>query len=384
MNQHSIRGDRRRLSRRLLLRSALGASVVGLLAACGGDDDDEGEAGDPTSTPVSEPTATDVEPTAAPEATATGEDAPATSADTGTSADAGTFPTTVEHKYGSTTIESDPKRVVSLGYKDQDSILAVGVKPIAVRYWYGDEPYAVYPWAQEALADATPEVLDMPELDFEKVVALEPDLIIGVYLASSAEEYETLSRIAPTVAQSGDYIDYGMPWQESTVVIGRALGREDLAQELVEAVETQYDEARQAHPNWAGKRVVVGSPGTDGQFGFFASQDQRSRIFTSLGFEVPAEFDEIAGDQFYGTISIEQAEILDQDLLVFQQLEFVEGGRAAIEADPLLSQLKVMQEGRAIYIDGELDDALQFCTVLSLPFLLEGVIPMIEAALGDE
>lgn len=338
MNQHSIRGDRRRLSRRLLRRSALGASVVGLLAACGGDDD-EGEAGDPTSTPVSEPTAADVEPTAAPEATATGEDAPAasaesaTSADTGTSADAGTFPTTVEHKYGSTTIESDPKRVVSLGYKDQDSILAVGVKPIAVRYWYGDEPYAVYPWAQDELGDAKPEILDMPELDFEKIVALE---------------------------------------------------REDLAQELVETVETQYDEARQAHPNWAGKRVVVGSPGADGQFGFFASQDQRSRIFTSLGFEVPAEFDEIAGDQFYGTISIEQAKILDQDLLVFQQLEFVEGGRAAIEADPLLSQLEVMQEGRAIYIDGELDDALQFCTVLSLPFLLEGVIPMIEAALGDE
>lgn len=82
-----------------------------------------------------------------------------------------------------------------------------------MRYWFGDEPYGVFPWAKDRLGSAEPEVLDMPfgELDFEKMAALKPDLISAVYAGITEEEYQTLSQIAPTVAQSGDYIDFGMP-----------------------------------------------------------------------------------------------------------------------------------------------------------------------------
>lgn len=49
------------------------------------------------------------------------------------------FPVTIEHKFGSVTIAEEPQRVVSIGFTEQDPLLAVGVTPVAVRYWYGDE-----------------------------------------------------------------------------------------------------------------------------------------------------------------------------------------------------------------------------------------------------
>lgn len=41
---------------------------------------------------------------------------------------------TIEHKFGSTEVAGMPERVVSVGYSDQDPILALGVIPVAVRY----------------------------------------------------------------------------------------------------------------------------------------------------------------------------------------------------------------------------------------------------------
>ena len=307
-------------------------------------------------------------------------------ATTATSGRDSAFPVTIQHQYGATTITELPQRVLSLGYNEQDAILALGVTPIAVRHWFGEEPYAVFPWAQNALGDAEPQVLKMPfgELDFEQIAALQPDLISGVYSGMTADEYNTLSKIAPTIAQSGDYINFGMPWQEQTRIIGRALGRADLADRLVSAAEAKFEAVRQKYPEWSGKSVVVGAPRGDGQFGFVASEDARSRVFTSMGFQVPAELDEIAGDSFWATISLEQAKLLDRDLLVIHQMQWVEGGRNAVTGDPILSQLDAVKEGRVLFVEGPQDDALQFGTVLSLTFFLDEIEARVEAALDGD
>lgn len=61
-------------------------------------------------------------------------------------------------------------------------------------------------------------------------------------------------------------------------------------------------------------------------------------------------------------------------------MAFTEGGRATIEADPIVQKLDASREGRMVFIDGELDDALQFNTVLSLPFLLDKLVPRLATA----
>ncbi|MEZ4640311.1 MAG: ABC transporter substrate-binding protein [Caldilineaceae bacterium] len=133
--------------------------------------------------------------------------ADAASADSTTTA----FPVTVEHQFGAITIPTAPQRVVSLGYSDQDPILALGVQPVAVRYWFGDADAQVWPWAADKLTDGQPQVLNMPfgELNFETIAALQPDLIIAVSAGIDDAEYETLSQIAPTLAQPSGYVSFG-------------------------------------------------------------------------------------------------------------------------------------------------------------------------------
>lgn len=125
----------------------------------------------------------------------------------------GAFPVTVEHKFGATEITEEPQRVLSLGFQDHDTILALGVTPIAVRYWFGDESDVIYPWAEDEAAGVDPEILNMVfgELNYEKIAALRPDVIIGLYSGITEAEYSRLSQIAPTVVQTEEYVDFGVP-----------------------------------------------------------------------------------------------------------------------------------------------------------------------------
>ena len=292
------------------------------------------------------------------------------------------FPVRIQHKFGTTVIPAEPKRVVSIGYHDHESLLAVGVVPVALRYNYGDHPYGVFPWGQKLLGGATPQVLDMPgELDYEAIAALQPDLISAVYSGITREEYARLSRIAPTLAQTGDYIDYGMPWQEQTLMIGTAVGRREQAEAAVAATEALFEAARRAYPHFAGKKVALAVWRENGQIGLLSEQDVRSRVFTDLGFRIPEEFNELFGDQFYAFISAEQLRLLDTaDVVVWHQMSW-SPGRAFIEQHPIYSRLNVAREGRHIFLEGDVDDALQFGTVLSLPYLLDHLVPMLAEVL---
>lgn len=326
----------------------------------------------------------EVVPTAAPT------DAPAVAATAPAAAPAAdaAFPVTIGHKFGSTEIAAAPSRVVALGFNDQDAILALGVQPVAVRYWFGDEARQVWPWAEAALAGAAPAVLNMPfgELNVEAIAALQPDLIVGVSAGFTAEEYATLSQIAPTVAQSDAYVDFGVPWQEQTRVIGQALGRAERAEELVAATEARFAELRAQHPEFDGATAVIAAPAADGQFYFSGPQHERQRVLSSLGFALPAELTEIADDAFYGTISGERLDLLDADVLIWTASP---AERATIEANPVYQQLDAVREGRVIWLDttgegGLVGPALVFSSVLSLPTVFDELVPQLAAAVDGE
>jgi len=224
------------------------------------------------------------------------------------------FPVTIEHKFGETTVESEPERIVVIGYTEQDPYYALGADPVAIRYWYGDEEDAIFPWADEAAGEADPVVLNMPfgTLNYEAILALEPDLISAIDAGITQDEYESLSQIAPTLAQLGEYIDFGSPWQVTTRTVGQVLGKAAEADALVEDIETQIAEVRERNPQFEDKSIAVAYLNC-GAYGYYTDQDGRARFFTDLGFVVPDELQEIAGDSFYADISEERADLLDQD-----------------------------------------------------------------------
>lgn len=220
---------------------ALGLVLVLVAGACGGDDDDAARADEPGST-----------------------ESDGSTASTGAAAgDEGTFPATVEHRHGTTEIPRQPERIVTVGYSDQDYVLAFGVAPVGVTDWYGDHEHATWDWARDELGDAEPTVLNegaftgTAAYDYEEIAALEPDLIVGLYTDMDEEQYATLSEIAPTVAPSGEYPEYGMPWQETTRMVGAALGRPERAEELIGEVEQRFADAAAAHPEFDGLEMIV-------------------------------------------------------------------------------------------------------------------------------
>ena len=350
---------------RFLAVMATGAAL--LLGACGDDDD-----GSAATTTAAAPTT--VAPTDATSAT------PSDST-SGDDDQAAAFPVTIEHKYGSSTIDAQPTRVVTVGFSDQDALLALGVIPVGIRDWYGDQPNAVWPWATEALGDAKPEVLSSSELNFEQIKALDPDLIVGLTSGMTEQEYGTLSQIAPTIPQSDEYIDYGVPWQVITTTIGKAVGKEAEAEALVADTEGELAAVAAAHPDWKGQEMAIAYVIED-QIGAYASGDARPTLMAELGFVTPKEYDELAGDLFYSTFSWEEISRVDRDVLMW-----ISGEPTVIEqirSNPLREQLTAAKDGREIFL-GQLEaGAFSFASPLSIPYFLEQLVPQLEAAIDGD
>lgn len=296
------------------------------------------------------------------------------------------FPVTVKHKFGSTTIESEPKRIVTVGLTDQDAVLALGKVPVGTTEWLGGYKGAIGPWAEDKLgSEKAPTVLKDtgtgPQV--EKIAALEPDLILSVYGGITKEQYESLSKFAPVVAQPKEYNDYGVPWQEQTKTIGKALGKSEEAAAAVTETEKKIAAVVEENPGFKGKKAVMATP-YEGMF-VFGSQDARSRLLSGMGFSLPADLDKVIGDRFGANISKERTDLLDQDAIVWIVGD-TDKDAAKLHKDASYKDLKVVSEGREVFV-GETTDygnATSFVSVLSLPYVVERLAPQLAAAVDGK
>ncbi|GII63980.1 ABC transporter substrate-binding protein [Sphaerisporangium krabiense] len=310
-----------------------------------------------------------------------GSAAPATSGQAGAA-----YPMSIEHKYGSTTIPAQPKRVVTVGLTDQDAALAVGTVPVGTTEWLGGYPGAVGPWAKDKLGTAAaPTVLKDtgtgPQV--EKIAALAPDLILALYSGVTKEQYETLSKIAPVVAQPKDHPDYGVPWERQTEIIGKALGKETEAKALVRDVEARFAQARSQHPDFAGATGVVATP-YEGIF-VYGPQDNRARILSSLGFTPPEGLDKAVGTEFGANISKERTDLLDAETVMWIVADPA-ADAAKLHQDKLYADLDVVAKGREVFVKetGDFGNAFSFVSVLSLPYTLDRLVPQLAAAVDGD
>lgn len=294
------------------------------------------------------------------------------------------FPVTIQHGYGTTTIPQEPSRVVTLGLSDQDPLLALGVAPVGVYPWFGDYPHATWPWAQDELGDAEPVVLnggvrDEANPPIEEVASLEPDLILSLYNGTTAEQYEQLSKIAPTVVPAEDYLTFTITWQEATRAVGEALGREDEALALVADLEQAFADAAAAHPQFEGKVAVVAERFEAGESIVRTGNDVRAKFFEQLGFTIPTELGGHKPNEV-GELVVPDELIteLSQDLLVWN-VGFAPDARATIEDIALYPSLPVVNDGRVLWLeDEEATGAFTWGTVLSLQYALDTLLPQVE------
>ncbi|MGY1600654.1 ABC transporter substrate-binding protein [Geodermatophilus sp. SYSU D00815] len=308
--------------------------------------------------------------------------APASGDDGGTAvADAGgAFPVTIEHIWGSTTVEEEPERVVVLGVTDADAVLALGVVPLALTgFTFYQEGTGVGPWAEPLLDGARPDVLaSSSEIDVEEIATYEPDLVVAVTAGFDRPVYEQLSQLAPTIVRPAGTDAYAVPRDDATRMIARALGREDEGEELVARANAAYDDAVAAHPDFAGATGTVVLP-YDGVYGAYLPGDNRGQVMDQLGFELPEEvLAADPGDSFFVEVSRERLDVLDGDVLVVLTDD---ASRPVVEQDQVLQSLPVVREGGLVLPDLDLRGAMTYNSVLSVPYAVEHLAPLLQDAL---
>ncbi|WP_072751115.1 ABC transporter substrate-binding protein [Rhodococcus maanshanensis] len=230
--------------------------------------------------------------------------------------------TTIEHRFGSTTVEGTPTRIVAVGSQWLDALLEFGVQPVAYLAAgdRGDER-GLYPW--EGSLDASAVELDRAvlgqlgaSLPVEEIAAQDPDLILGSFVAGQSD-FDRVSKIAPTIGEIGDaQVD---SWEDQVTALGRILGRQDRAEEIISATNGEIDALAARLPGLKGKTAVLS------QFVFKTNQlvvvadpkDGASQTFARLGMTVPPRLVEEAGATGGRLLlSPERVDALTADLVV--------------------------------------------------------------------
>ena len=312
----------------------------------------------------------------------------ASTSESGTEAPAASdaFPVTIEHAFGETVIESEPQRVLTLGWGSGDAVLALGVVPVGMEAQnYGGDENGVLPWAVDALTEMGaetplifPATADAPA--YEQIAEAAPDLILATYSGITEEQYDLLSEIAPVVAYPE--LPWSTPWRDVISITGTALGQSAAADEVLANIDALVAEKAAENPEFEGKTVAA-TFDVGGTFYVYKPADPRVEFLLDLGLENAPAVDALSnGDStFFYTLSYEKLDELDSDLLIaYAETEEVGDTFAA---QPYAQSIPAVANGGLVAVNGaSLVASVSPPTALSLPWGIDSFVDAIAGALN--
>ncbi|WP_454118740.1 iron-siderophore ABC transporter substrate-binding protein [Microbacterium lacticum] len=297
------------------------------------------------------------------------------------------FPVTITHALGETTIESKPERVASISWGNQDVALALGVVPVGmdsqVWAWSGSAKPGVYEWTSDKLDELgadMPPLFDVTDgLDFEAIADTQPDVILAAQSGLTDDDYSTLSEIAPVVAYPG--IPWFTPWRDQITLDAKALGLSAEGDALVTDLEKQIaDATKDAGLQGKTAAFFFADPTDLSKVSLYTGGDPRTAFLHDLGFDLPkVAVDAADAGSFYLDVSAENADQLkDVDVIVSYGDDAL---LAAMQADPLWSTLPAVKNGSVVAVgDGDAFSAAVTPTALSIPWVLKDYVAKLEDA----
>ncbi|MBJ2120285.1 iron-siderophore ABC transporter substrate-binding protein [Arthrobacter sp. MSA 4-2] len=304
------------------------------------------------------------------------------------------FPVTIEHALGETVLEEKPERVATVSWVNADVSLALGVVPVGMPTdTYGGNDKGSTPWKDAKLEelgasigseDAPVQYSETDGLPFDDIAATDPDVILAAYSGLSQEDYDTLSDIAPVVAYPETA--YGTAWQDSTRLVGEALGLSEQAEDLVADTEKAIEDAAADYPQLEGKSFIYGTldPAGAEPVSLYTANDNRPRFLSSLGMKEAEVISSAAegSDEFFIPWSAERANELESDVFVTWVPD--ETTKDAIATDPLLGQIPAVKSGALVAdSDNTLTLSISAASPLSLPWALEEFLPLLGDAVDN-
>ena len=301
----------------------------------------------------------------------------------------------IKHVYGTTEVPADATKVATVAWANQDVLLALGIMPLGFskQTWGVTDGSGMLPWTKEKVDELTANGAAQPKLfdddggvkiNPQAVNATKPEVILAVYSGMSKEEYETLSKIAPTVAYPK--VAWGTPWRETIAINATAVGKKTEGDTLVADLEKQVADAVAKHPQIKGKAAAFcyTAEGDATKFGYYTTADPRTAFLSDLGMKVPASVEKTSKENasaFNVDISTENADSLnDFDLIVMYGTE---SDLAAMQANSLLSQVRAIKNGAVAFVGNS--DPMAASTnpgPLSIPWGIEKYVGLIATAAG--
>jgi iron complex transport system substrate-binding protein len=269
----------------------------------------------------------------------------------------------VQHQMEKTEICGQPQKVAALSPHILDSILALGVQPVAYAETVNlkiptyDKPAEQIPYIGKWVTTQPIGLGDRKSPSLERLTLIQPDLILGEEWLHQ-DEYPLLSQIAPTLLFSDDYQPNNLQsWQQSIQGIAQALGKEDQVQELLTILKERIATTRKALQPVLEKypRVFLFSSNLT-TYVYTQPDSTAGRLLEEIGFEIVQP----PGILREGEMSWEMLPQVETDLIIvlswsddsFDHPEAILREKWA--NNPLLKSMPIFQQNRVFFVDYQL------------------------------
>lgn len=209
-----------------------------------------------------------------------------------------------ESENGTVEVPADPQRVVALAYGG--NVMSLDVPLVGIDAWAIDNPN------YEPYLDGVEEV---SEENLEKIIELDPDLIIGY---STLQNVDKLEQIAPTVTYTYGKVDYLTQHLE----IGKLLNKEDEAQAFVDDFKERAQAAGEEIKAEIGEEATVSViENFDKQLYVYGDNWGRGTeiLYQEMGLNMPEKVEEMALTDGYYALSQEVLPEYMGDYVIFSK-----------------------------------------------------------------
>lgn len=318
---------------------------------------------------------------------------------------------TINHEFGRTKVPVNAQRIVAISEGDFDTMLALGVKPLATSKMVFNFPTddKVSPWVGQWIQNNDPNYV--PELfevndfsysshaeylniirsarfDSKDLSLLKPDLIIAPFSSMSRYQYKTLSKIAPTIPSLTRTSDT-QTWQDDTRAIGMALSKTQEAEELIASTQELINNKLVNYPNLKGKTVAILdtiSANSEVQTRFISidlPNQPRYSFFQDLRLEIPENIkNELPNKNSFLEITQENVSMLnDVDIIIITGYAYEKDDQYKDTSDigQIISQIPAVKRGSIIY-SSEFDNLVENPTPLSIPYFIDNYMSLLNNA----
>jgi iron complex transport system substrate-binding protein len=220
----------------------------------------------------------------------------------------------IKHQQGESCIPIHPQRIITLDEFMLDTVLSLGMKPIAAGEHTLSGSRGIH------LRNKAENVIPIGEWTrpkLETILQLKPNLILGYDISS--ENYKLLSKIAPTVSFTYNLYD----WKTPLLQVSEVLHKKAEAEQIIRQYQQRITKIRQLLGDKISKtKVSIARFYAAGGIDIYPHKISfPGRIITDIGFAVPTEQAKFysATELNYLSINSERLDLLDADVMFVLQ-----------------------------------------------------------------